>query len=296
MDVFCSTIIPTIGRPSLSVAVHSVLEQDFRAADFEIIVVNDSGRSLPEMDWQRSERVRVLDTNRRERSVARNSGAAVANGQYLHFLDDDDVLLPGALGALWQLQQATAASWLYGAYRTVDNRGNLVAEWRPGLVGDVFALLVAGESIPLQTSMIETAHFFAIGGFDANPGIIGVEDRELGRRMALNGALGYTPAFVAQIRIGAESSTTNWAVIAERDRWGREKSLRLPTAARRLRESAASSYWRGRTSRAYLASMVWNVRHGDIFTATQRAANGLLLAAPHLFAVEFWRGLRTRVQ
>ena len=76
--MFATTIIPTIGRATLSRAVRSVLDQAFDAADFEVIVVNDSGSPLPDAEWRRSERVRVVDTRRRERSVARNTGAAVA--------------------------------------------------------------------------------------------------------------------------------------------------------------------------------------------------------------------------
>ena len=93
--MFCSTIIPTINRPSLSRAVQSVLDQDFAEEAHEVIVVNDSGEPLPEMAWQHSKCVRVIDTNRRERSVARNTGAAIARGEFFHFLDDDDVAPAG---------------------------------------------------------------------------------------------------------------------------------------------------------------------------------------------------------
>jgi len=48
--MFCSTIIPTIGRATLARAVQSVLEQDFTAADYEVIIVNDSGKPLPADD------------------------------------------------------------------------------------------------------------------------------------------------------------------------------------------------------------------------------------------------------
>ena len=57
--MFCATIIPTIGREKLTRAVESVLSQDL-PAEFEVIVVNDSGRPLAEADWQRDERVRVI--------------------------------------------------------------------------------------------------------------------------------------------------------------------------------------------------------------------------------------------
>ncbi|MGH2524992.1 MAG: glycosyltransferase family A protein, partial [Anaerolineales bacterium] len=97
--MFCSVVIPTIGRATLGRSVQSVLAQDCGAAGFEVIVVNDSGRPLPEAAWQRADGVRLITTNRRERSVARNTGAALAKGDYLCFLDDDDWLLPGALEA-----------------------------------------------------------------------------------------------------------------------------------------------------------------------------------------------------
>lgn len=296
MDVFCSTIIPTVGRRTLARAVCSVLEQDFHAASSEVVVVNDSGHPLPEMDWQKSERVRVIDTNRLERSVARNSGAAVAHGKYLHFLDDDDLLLPGALAAFWALEQTSDAAWLYGSYRNVDNDGKVVAEWRPGLTGDVFALLIAGEGIPFQASFIRTSHFFASGGFDPDPNIIGVEDRELGRRMAFHGLLAYTPAVVAQIRIGAESSTTDWAVIAERDRLGREKALHLPGARQRLHHAAQDDYLCGRVGRAYFASAVWNLKSRQLRTGVSRAVTSLSLTAPHCLSSAYWRGLRTKIE
>jgi glycosyltransferase involved in cell wall biosynthesis len=168
MTIFSSTIIPTINRPVLSGAVYSVLNQSLKDADFEVIVVNDSGQPLPEMDWQHSERVRVIDTQRRERSVARNTGAAIARGKYLHFLDDDDLLLPGALEAFFKLDQTSESAWLYGSYQTVDNDGHLVEEFHPGITGNISALLVAGESIPFQASLIRTGEFFLAGAFDPN--------------------------------------------------------------------------------------------------------------------------------
>ena len=49
-----STVIPTIGRSSLSVSIQSVLDQGLRPNDFEIIVVNDTGKPLSQADWQKS--------------------------------------------------------------------------------------------------------------------------------------------------------------------------------------------------------------------------------------------------
>ena len=89
MSFLISTIIPTIGRATLSRAVESVIDQQPFGADAEIIVVNDSGQPLPKMSWMEAPNLQIIDTNHRERSVARNTGAAIARGKYLHFLDDD---------------------------------------------------------------------------------------------------------------------------------------------------------------------------------------------------------------
>ncbi|HRQ40418.1 MAG TPA: glycosyltransferase family A protein [Chloroflexota bacterium] len=294
--MFSSTIIPTINRATLSKAVGSVLDQPFTAADFEVIVVNDSGQPLPSMDWQHSQRVRVIDTNRRERSVARNTGAAIARGKYLHFLDDDDYLLPGALDAFWHLDQVGGGVWLYGSYQTINNEGILVNEFHPELAGDIFAILVAGESIPFQVSFLRTADFFTVGGFDCEPEIIGVEDRDLGRRLAVRGPVVYTPFVVAQIRIGQEGSTTNWDAIFAGDRWGREKALRMQHAFRYLHTSAQSAYWHGRVCRAYVASAGWNLKRGNLFTAVSRSLAALSFTIPPMLSPTFWQGLRTKVK
>jgi len=296
MPMFCSTIIPTISRPTLARAVQSVLNQDFTAAELEVIVVNDSGKSLPDEKWQKDSRVRVINTNRRERSVARNTGAAIAQGEYLHFLDDDDILLPSAMNAFWELsQKEKEAAWLYGSWRIVDNDGKTVNEFYPELTGNIFALLVSGEGLPLQASLLKAHSFYMAGAYDAAPIVTGVEDRDMGRRISLIGDIAYTSTVVAQIRIGEVGSSTNWSVIAEGDRWGREKALQAPNALKRMRSSANISYWRGRGSRAYFASMVWNMKRGSLFVAVERFFAGLALTGLNIFSSGYWRGLRTKI-
>src|SRR5260370_24030114 len=143
--LFCSTIVPTLGRASLAQSVRSVLDQSFTAGDFEVIVVNDSGLPLPAGDWQASPRVGQIATSGRcGPSAARNAGAALARGRYLHFLDDDDWLLPNALTAFWELsQRAPLADWLYGGIRLVNGAGQTLREVNPGLDGNLHTPLMA---------------------------------------------------------------------------------------------------------------------------------------------------------
>lgn len=295
--MFCSTIIPTVGRATLSRAVDSVLAQQFLQDNFEVIVVNDSGKPLPEAAWQHSERVRMITTHRYERCVARNSGAAIARGKYLHFLDDDDWLLPGALQTLWELGSIREAAWLYGSSQLVDRNDTPIIELHHEMDGNCFTQLMAGEWIPLQASLLRTADFFAIGGF--HPLMAGAEDIDLTRRLALHGEVAGVRKLVAAIGMGVEKSTTDYHKGVTISRQARERIVDQPGVWRRMHQSAGNSYWYGRIVRIYLTSMVWNLQHRRAFTAASRAAfamASLVTAVPSLFSPAFWRAVTSKYE
>jgi glycosyltransferase involved in cell wall biosynthesis len=297
--MFTSTIIPTINRVTLTRAVRSVLEQEPARDDFELIVVNDSGSPLPGAAWQESPRVRVLTTDRKERSVARNTGAAVAEGRYFHFLDDDDWLLPGALESFRGLARQREAAMLYGGYRIVDSGGRVLEERRPAEAGNCFVRFMTGEWLPLQASLIDARAFFAVGGFAPLDTLLGGnEDVHLSRRLSLTEDIAGTTDLVAAIRTDPEESTTNYADLQKQSRLSREKLLRYRGAFARLNASARAQptdacYWRGRVSRIYFASTIWSAKRLLPLTAAMRAWTGLAalaLAGPDLFSLGFWRG------
>lgn len=289
--MFVSTIIPTIGRASLDRAVESVLAQQL-SDPFEVIVVNDSGLPLPTSDWQRSPQVRVLTTMRHERSVARNSGAAIAVGRYLHFLDDDDWLLPGALSTLKELADNTNGLWLYGGSQLVDRQVNKLIELHHNLAGNCALQVMAGEWIPLQSSLFETDLFFRLGGF--NPLIPGAEDIDWTRRVALKTNIAGTRGLVACIGMGTEGSTTDYGRSRRLIQSTREFVLDQPGVFTRLRAGMTSAYWAGRLSRIFLTSAFWNLRDWRITTAVSRTAFGLasvLTSGFRMLAPDFWSAL-----
>ena len=93
-----SVIIPTYNRAALvREAVASVLAQSFR--DFEVVVVDDgSSDHTVEALAPYAEQVRLRRReNRGGVSAARNTGIAAARGEWLAFLDSDDLWLPEKL-------------------------------------------------------------------------------------------------------------------------------------------------------------------------------------------------------
>lgn len=298
--MLCSTVIPTIGRPSLTTSVESILDQKISPSDFEIIVVNDSGIPLPAASWQKSEVITIINTNRRNRSVARNAGAAASKGKYLHFLDDDDWMLPGAFDTLLGIADQSQAAWTYGAFRLVDNNGTTITELFPDETGKCSIQMMAWEWLPLQASLIRSDAFYAVDGFASLPSLLGgFEDVHLSRKISLFYEMAGIDKIVTTIRIGDVSSTTNYITMFDQNRQSREIVLSTIGAFHRLVESAKSnenqsSFWYGKVIYYYLASMKWNMKRKHLLTAASRATyavTGFALAGTRLFAPDFWRGV-----
>lgn len=107
-----SVIIPVYKvEPYLDACVSSVVGQTF--SDLEILLVDDgSPDRCPELcdAWaQKDPRVRVIHQENGGLSAARNTGIEAAKGEFLAFVDSDDMLEPDALRRAWEAQQACQA-------------------------------------------------------------------------------------------------------------------------------------------------------------------------------------------
>lgn len=127
-----SVIIPTFNRAHfLKNAVRSVVEQDYpdieiiivddRSTDNTVQVVNDLKKEYPSVVYRPSDRSQGP-------SGARNAGLAVATGEYVSFLDSDDVWLKDHLASgIDILESNPNIDVLFGNYEVVDYQsGTLV--------------------------------------------------------------------------------------------------------------------------------------------------------------------------
>jgi glycosyltransferase involved in cell wall biosynthesis len=97
MGVRFSVVMPVYNREKyLRQAIDSVLSQTF--TDYELIAVDD-GSSDGSLDVLKSygNRIRVIQQRNSGPEVARNTGAAVARGEYIALLDSDDFFFPTTL-------------------------------------------------------------------------------------------------------------------------------------------------------------------------------------------------------
>jgi len=95
--VYVSVIIPTFNRSAfLKESIESVLAQTYR--DFELIVVDDgSTDNTPEIMSLFEVKISTITSKHEGPSAARNRGIMAAQGEFIAFLDSDDLWLPDKL-------------------------------------------------------------------------------------------------------------------------------------------------------------------------------------------------------
>ena len=138
MDV--SVVVPTRNRSALlAMTLRSALAQ--RDVDMEIIVIDEgSTDDTPALLGALGDsRVRVIrHETPRGVSAARNHGAAEARGDWIAFLDDDDLWAPEKLALQLQAVRASAALWVYVGHVNI-NMGHKVTGGAPPLAPSTLA-------------------------------------------------------------------------------------------------------------------------------------------------------------
>jgi len=186
-DTQISAIICTHNREAyLGAAIDSLLAQDF-TAEFEVVVVdNGSSDRTHEVVAQRSHdpRLKYIFEPIIGLSVARNTGAKIASGEILAYLDDDAVASDRWLQILYSAYQNNSQLAIAGGKVTLLwPQGIQPPEWlSTGLAGNLGAydlgdstiyidkpgLTPRGLNYSLRRSFLEE-----IGGFDLHLGRVG---------------------------------------------------------------------------------------------------------------------------
>lgn len=112
MNCLVSILIPVYNRQSLiEECVASIFAQTYQ--NFEIILVDDGSTdqtiSICRQLANNDNRIRLLEENHGGVSAARNKGLEVAQGDYIFFLDSDDVIHPLLLEELVSTMEAANA-------------------------------------------------------------------------------------------------------------------------------------------------------------------------------------------
>src|SRR6266851_5545135 len=196
------------GESCVARAIDSVLAQQFDS--FELIVVDDASRdSTPDLLAGYGDRIRVIrKTTNHGLAAARNLGIALATGDYIAFLDADDIWLPGRLTKTVEvLQSHPTATLAFSDMVPVGDDGVPLAPTylhpgtaRPPLMED---LLEEGWwPILPSTVTIRRWAFNQVGGFaEGYKGASGFEDTELWFLLRELGDFAFVPEPLVNYRL-----------------------------------------------------------------------------------------------
>lgn len=188
MKPLVSVIIPTYNRADLVVeAVRSVLNQTY--GRMETIVVDDgSTDNTGEILSEYKHKIRYIYQERSERSKARNEGVRHAGGDYIAFLDSDDLWLPTKVEEQVQiLYEQRAVGVVYTGVQYIDLNGHPDDRklcWDAPVRGALYEDLMTHNVImgSLSGIMVRRECLDRVGLFDESMNIC--EDLDLYRRIA----------------------------------------------------------------------------------------------------------------
>ncbi len=205
-----SVIIPVHVRYQyLRHAVASVLEQSIKATEIILSLNGASDRARNEANLIASlhGNIRIVEATRSSLSLARNNGIQAAIGEYIAFLDDDDIWETTKLEAQISAAIHTSAALVATNYYKFDELGhkyfvsslssNLSNLWKYEL--SVANYLSGGSAVLVRRDV-----FNAVGFFDES--MPSCEDHDMWRRIAI---AGYKIHFIEDCLVGYRTNAYN---------------------------------------------------------------------------------------
>lgn len=115
--MFLSFIVPVYNvEKYLGECLDSLLQQDIPREDYEILCVDDGSTDgspgILREYGKKHANIRVITQKNSGVATARNTGLDAARGEYIWFVDSDDVILPDVLGQLKTITEQTGCDRL----------------------------------------------------------------------------------------------------------------------------------------------------------------------------------------
>jgi len=191
-----SCIITTNNRPDfIGRAIKSVLNQTYE--NIELIVVDSSDDSKTEIIINKLDTSKIIYKKVFEKNAgkSRNIGVSISNGEYISFLDDDDIWYPEKikkqLSVIEQSNEKLGLVYCWVEY--FDEGKNEINYYRkPQFKGYIFKNMISKNAITMTSSLLINKNaFLYVKGFDERFSI--GQDTELIRSISMNYNIDYVP-------------------------------------------------------------------------------------------------------
>lgn len=206
-----SVVIPVYnGEKTIRQTLESVLNQTF--TDFEVIVINDGSQdtTLEIVANIADPRLKVFSYPNAGQAASRNRGLSQARGEFIAFLDADDLWTSDKLEAqLRVLQENPQAAVAYSWSDCIDESGNFLREASHRTVnGDVYAKLLLTDFLDNGSNpLIRRQAITEVGGFDES--LLPAEDWDMWLRLAARYHFVAVPYPQVLYRQSANSESSN---------------------------------------------------------------------------------------
>jgi len=225
-----SVIIPAFNCAAyVADAVESALNQTRPPA--EVIVVDDGSTDGTDVVLRGfGSRIRVVSQQNRGLPAARNAGVAVATGEWLAFLDADDLWLPEKLARQGAATADPRVALVYTDRFNIGDRGahpEVQGQALDLYEGDVFLpLLTSGNSVTASSAMVRASVFQSLGGFMEH--LRSAEDWDLWIRIAEHHRVAVCREPLVCYRYHGSMMSGNPRRMCEARRQVMERALALP--------------------------------------------------------------------
>ena len=181
----------------ISESIDSILLQTCSA--WELIVVDDGStdatRSIVEEYCRRDSRIKYIYQTNARQGRARNNGIANSSGDYIAFLDSDDLWLPTKLAVQLQAIEAEGAdmvfssTYVFNGKILLDDSAKSINVVPGRYTGDIgLQMLLQYNCIPILTVLATRGAIARAGGFTELLPIQNAEDYHLWLKMLLTGS------------------------------------------------------------------------------------------------------------
>ncbi|MFD0836295.1 glycosyltransferase family 2 protein [Mariniflexile aquimaris] len=223
-----SIIIPMYNVAKyLETCVNSVINQEIEEKDYEILMINDgstdNSEEVAKSLASRTPCIKIISQKNKGLGGARNTGIENATGEFLIFLDADDVLFYGSLKNLIQISEKDKLDILEFGANKIDTNGIVLSTIQKDSHGNIFNGIDYYKQIKYMGSAcnkIYRRQFLLENNLWFLEHIYG-EDFEFNTRV-----LFFTNRIRAVSLIGAEFLQTTSSITRSTDKASKEKYLR----------------------------------------------------------------------
>jgi glycosyltransferase involved in cell wall biosynthesis len=205
-----SVIIPSYNMAAYTpLTVESVLAQDY--PNVEIIVVDDGSTDASVEALRRfGSRIRLIEQKNAGACAARNRALAECRGEYVAFLDCDDLWEKNKLTRCVEVLQARPAAVMVHSFAYwIDVKEKIFGPPRfdPRPEGRVFETLARVNNVANSTPLSRTEAVRAVGGFDT--AIFTTGDWDMWLMLSKRGEIAFIPEVLARTRVVSHYNSRN---------------------------------------------------------------------------------------